>query len=156
MGLSADDYRAEVAKIIHEAAATHVIPARFQLSSRGPVTDLAQQADCCFLVDHLVRSNVGRRWGYVGPLPATGSHPSYGGLQPEIGDVIAELRELTLAERRQEVAERKLAALRQRAASIRAAREVLDAMWVEPIKAVHAAGDAAATGSAVSKDCGDD
>ena len=134
MGLSADDYRAEVAKAIYTAAATGLIPQRITLSSRRPPIDLSQPPQCCWLVDSLVRSSVGRRWCYMDALPG------YPGLQPQLGQCIAALRELMAAEQRTWVAERQLADLRQRVAGIQAAREVLDAMWVAPIRAVHSAG----------------
>jgi hypothetical protein len=129
----AESYRAEIARVLHQAAATGFIPQRIRLGRQRAVIDLGSPAECCWYVDHLLRSDHGRRWAYMGALPG------YSGLQPELGQAIAALRDIMAAELAQEAAQRKLGRLQARVAAVQAARGALLAQWTGPIEAVHAA-----------------
>jgi hypothetical protein len=133
------DYRAEIARVIHQAAAQGIIPARIVLSSRRPPVNLSEPAQCCWWVDRLA-ADLGHRWRYMDGLPG------YPGLQPELGAAIGWLREIERAEARQEVAQRHLESLRLKVDSIRAARVALLAQWTDPITTVHTAGPQPADG----------
>jgi hypothetical protein len=89
VGISADDYRAELAGALAEAAAQQFIPRTFRAHSRALVVEFTDLVQCGWYVHKLARSDSRIWWAAVQPFP-----PHYTGIMPEFGNAIGELREL--------------------------------------------------------------
>ena len=84
-----EEYRAELAALLGEAAALGRIPRTFRAHSRALVVDFSRPAEAAWYVHKLARSDSRAWWAAVQPYP-----PHFPGIMPEFGAAIGELRAL--------------------------------------------------------------